>query len=137
MTTPDELQRALGWLPGFLDELGEDARLDETVRAKALTLASVLPKTLDGWLALDTAEPARVGQVLNALEGSIKLLTDLRYGDLQLDSAQSRKLLVVLRHQPSLGWFDTWRKLNARGFAMGSYITRAVHQPFLRDSSLV
>lgn len=136
MTTPDELQRALGWLPGTLDKLGVDDRLDDAARAKALTLASALPATLDDWLALDAAEPVRVSHVLDALEASIKFLTDLDRVHPRLDSTQHRKLRVVLRHQPSLGWFDIWHKLNGQGVAMGSYITRAVDHPVPCGSSL-
>ena len=135
MTMPDELRRALGWLPEFLGELGEDGSLADATRAKALTLASVLPQTLDDWLALDTAAPARVGVALDALEGSVKLLTDLRCSGIPLNPDRKRQLLAVLRHQPELWWFDTWRKLHARGFAMGSYITRMVGQPFLRNDA--
>jgi hypothetical protein len=134
MTMPDELRRALGWLPELLNELSDDASLDDASRTKALALASVLPKTLDDWLALDSAESGRVGHVLGALESSVKLLSDLRHLGLPRDPARHRKLLVVLRHQPVLWGFDFWRELHARGFAMGSYITRLVDLPLLRDA---
>ncbi|MBV8035547.1 hypothetical protein [Roseateles sp.] len=131
MTMPDELRRALDWDPELLSELVQVASLDDNTRAKALTLADVLPKNLDDWLALDTAEPARVEQVLDALEDSIRFLVELRNSGV-LDADWRRQVVVTLRHLPELWKFDTWRTMHGRGVAMGSYITRTVEQPSLR-----
>lgn len=131
MTMPDELRRALDWDPELLNDLAQVTSLDDATRAKALALADVLPKNLDDWLALDTAEATRVAQVLDALEDSIRFLADLRNSGV-LDADWRRQVIVTLRHLPELWKFDGWRAMHERGVAMGSYITRTVDQPSLR-----